>query len=79
MHNKNVHAYKNYVEDISMSRLHIMVIKIYTMIYKGVKLQILMYTCIIFTEQKKTSIIKYVFWIILDHGAHSITSRYVHR
>ena len=47
MHNKNVHAYKNYVEDISMSRLHIMVIKIYTMIYKGVKLQILMYTCII--------------------------------
>lgn len=65
-----------------MSRLHIMVIKIYTMIYKGVKLQILMYTCIIiiiFTEQKKTSIIKYVFWIILDRGAHSITSRYVHR
>ena len=35
MHNNNnkkinVHAYKNYVEDISMSRLHIMVIKIYT-------------------------------------------------
>ena len=64
-----------------MSRLHIMVIKIYTMIYKGVKLQILMYTriIIIFTEQKKTSIIKYVFWIIFDHGAHNITSRYVHR
>lgn len=37
-------------------------------------------TCMIInnlTEQKKPSFIKYVFWIILDLGAHSITSRYV--
>ena len=37
------------------------------------------YTIIILTEQKKPLIIKYVFWIILDHGAHSITSKCVHR
>ncbi len=37
-----------------------------------------MYTyTIIILQNRRNHFIKYVFWIILDRGAHSITSRYV--